>query len=105
MIALLAGSIGLATYAQGPGPQRTDINNHPRVDEINKRIDNQEERIARGRKEGKITERQAREERNNLRKINQEKQDMLKMDNGHLTTKDQQILNQQLDQNSQKIGN
>ena len=104
-IALLATSIGLITFAQGPGHQKTNIKNHPRVNQVNKRIDNQERRINKEVKEGDLTKKQAHQDRKNLATINQEKKDMRKMDNGHLTKQDQKALNQQLNQNSKKIGN
>lgn len=97
--------IGIAAFAQqGPGHQRTRIAHHPRVNQVNSRIDNQEKRITDERKEGDLTRRQARQDRRNLRAINQEKRDMRKMDNGHLTKADQRALNQQLNKNSKKIG-
>jgi hypothetical protein len=105
IISMLAISFGLATFAQGPGVQKTNIKNHPRVNQVDKRINNQEKRITKEKKEGEITKQQARQDRKNLSTINQEKKDMRKMDNGHLTKKDQKALNQQLNQNSKKIGN
>ena len=104
MIALLAVSFGLATYAQDPGTQSTTIKNHPRVNQVNKRIDNQEKRITTEKKQGEITKQQAHQDRKNLTTVNQEKKDMRKMDKGHLTKKDQKVLNQQLNQNSKSIG-
>lgn len=105
IIALFAVGISLATFAQqGPGPQKTNIKNHPRVNQVNKREDNQEKRIHKEVKEGEITKAEAKQDRKNLSAINQEKKDMRKMDNGHLTKKDQKALNQQLNQNSKEIG-
>ena len=95
--------IGATTFAQGPGKQPTNLKNHPRVNQVNKRIDNQEKRITTERKEGELTKKQAIQDRKNLSTINQEKKDMRKMDKGHLTTQDQKALNQQLNQNSKKI--
>jgi len=105
IIAVLAAGIGLAAYAQRPGVQRTNIKNHPRVNQVNKRIDNQEKRIIEERKEGDLTHKEAREARKDLAAINQEKRQMRKANNGHLTKKDQVILNKQLNENSKKIGN
>ncbi|MDR3653546.1 MAG: hypothetical protein P4L34_11345 [Paludibacter sp.] len=104
IIAALAVSLGLATYAQGPGTQNTNIKKHPRVNQVNKRIDNQEKRITEEKKEGEITKQQAHKDRKNLSTVNQEKKDMRKMDKGHLTKKDQKVLNQQLNKNSKEIG-
>jgi hypothetical protein len=94
------------TFAQaGPGPQPTNIKDHPRVNQVNGRIDNQEKRITEERKEGDITKKQAHKDRKNLKKINKEKHQMRKADGGHLTKKDQKDLNKDLNKNSQKIGN
>ncbi|MBV8390135.1 MAG: hypothetical protein JO080_10080 [Mucilaginibacter sp.] len=104
---LTAFTIAIATVTfaqQGPSHQRTHIPHHPRVNQVNKRIDNQESRIKDERKEGDLTRNQARKDRRNLRAINQEKRDMRRQDNGHLTKADQRALNQQLNKNSKKIG-
>lgn len=99
--AILSTSVLLAT---GPGYQKTNIKKHPRVDQVNKRIDNQESRIHKDAKDGALTKTQAKQDKQNLKNINQEKKDMRKLDNGHLTKQDQKTLNQQLNQNSQAIG-
>ena len=104
-ITAIITSISLVSFSQGPGPQRTNIKNHPRVNQVNNRIDNQEKRITQERKEGDLTKTQAQNDRKNLSTINQEKRDMRKMDKGHLTKQDQNALNQQLNQNSKKIPN
>jgi hypothetical protein len=93
-----------AAFSQGPGHQPTHLKNHPRVNQVNRREDNQERRINTERREGKISGAQARQDRRNVRTINQEKHDMRKEDNGHLTRADQRSLNQQLNQNSKQIG-
>jgi hypothetical protein len=99
----LAIGMGLVLFAQGPGKQNTDINGHPRVNQVNQRIDNQEKRINNERKDGDISKQQAKQDRKNLKAINQEKKDMRRTDGGHITKKDQKALNQQLNQNSNNI--
>ena len=91
------------SFAQGPGHQPTHIKDNPKVNQVDKRIDNQEKRITEERKEGDLTKKQAQQDRKNLTTINNEKKDMRKMDNGHLTNQDQKVLNQQLNQNSKRI--
>jgi hypothetical protein len=103
VVSILVGC-SVVALAQGPGHQKTNIPNHPRVNQVNKRIDNQEHRINKEEKEGEISQKQAKADRQNLKEINQEKKDMRKMDNGHLTKQDQNALNQQLNQNSNEIG-
>ena len=105
VLTIAAFAIASLAFAQGPGHQRTHITHHPRVNQVNKREDNQEKRINTERKEGDLTKSQAHQDRKNLREINQEKRDMRKQDHGHLTKADQKALNQQLNKNSQKIGN
>lgn len=104
IISAFAAIISIGAFAQtGPGHQRTHIMHHPRVNEVNRREDNQERRIRTDRKDGDITKQQAQEDRSNLKTINQEKRDMRKEDNSHLTRKDKRALNQQLNQNSKEI--
>lgn len=104
ILAALSIALCSITFAQGPGPQKTNIKKHPRVNQVNKRIDNQEKRIKTEVKEGDMNKTEAKQTRKNLSTINQEKKDMRKMDKGHLTKKDQKALNQQLNQNSKEIG-
>ena len=105
LLVLLATGICFTSFAQqGPGHQRTHIKDHPRVNQVNKREDKQEKRITQERKEGDITKAQAKQDRKNLKEINQEKKDMRKQDGGHLTKTDQKALNQQLNSNSKEIG-
>lgn len=104
ILSVFALTISVASFAQGPGHQPTHLKNHPRVNQVNGRIDNQEKRINNERKEGEITKGQAQQDRRNLRAINQEKHAMRRQDGGHLTKGDQKELNQQLNQNSKNIG-
>jgi fructose-1,6-bisphosphatase len=104
LMVLIVSSLVILTFAQGPGYQKTNTKNHPRVNQVNKRIDNQEKRINKEVKDGDLTNKQAIRDRKNLSEMNQEKKDMRKMDDGHLTKADQKALNQQLNQNSRKIG-
>ena len=64
--------ISAASFAQGPGHQPTHLQNHPRVNQVNGRIDNQEHRINTERRDGQISGAQARQDRRNLRTVNQE---------------------------------
>ncbi len=104
IVTTLALSISVLSFAQGPGHQPRHIPNHPRVNEVNSRIDNQERRINKERREGELTRAQAQADRSNLKAINQEKHDMRSTDGGHLTKADQRALNQQLNRNSRRIG-
>lgn len=104
IVTTLALSITVLSFAQGPGHQPRHIPNHPRVNEVNGRIDNQERRINTERKAGELTKGQAQADRSNLKAINQEKHEMRSTDGGHLTKADQRVLNKQLNKNSRRIG-
>lgn len=76
---------------------------HPRVNQINGRETNQQNRIANGVKNGQLTPGQtARLERGEQRLQNNEKRDMA-ADNGHLTKQDQRQLNRESNRMSNRI--
>ncbi len=78
---------------------------HPRVNQINQREQNQQNRIANGVKNDKLAPGQtARLERGEQRLQNNEKKDMA-ADNGHLTKKDQRQLNHEANHMSKRIYN
>jgi hypothetical protein len=86
----------------GAGPGVHDPN-HPRVNQINRREQRQQNRIANGIKNDKLNSKQAaRLERGETRLQNNEKRDMAK-DNGHLTKKDQRQLNREANHMSRRI--
>ena len=101
---LLAGSAvaQTSTNSSGAGPGVVDPG-HPRVNEVNQREQNQQNRIANGVKNGKLTPGQtAHLEKGEQRLQNNEKKDMAK-DNGHLTKQDQKQLNKEANRQSKKI--
>ncbi len=76
---------------------------HPRVNQVNRRETNQQNRIANGVKNGQLTPGQtARLERGEQRLQNNEKRDMA-ADNGHLTKQDQRQLNRESNRMSNRI--
>lgn len=76
---------------------------HPRVNQVNSRETNQQNRIANGVKNGQLRPGQtARLERGEQRLQNNEKKDMAK-DNGHLTKQNQRQLNRQANRMSNRI--
>jgi hypothetical protein len=90
------------TNTSGAGPGQDDPN-HPRVNQVNQREQNQQDRIANGEKNGTLTPGQAANlEKGQQRLENNEKRDMAK-DNGHLTKQDQRQLNREANRQSQKI--
>jgi len=98
--------LGSATAQQdntsGAGAGQVDPG-HPRVNQVNQRETNQQNRIANGVKNGQLTPGQtARLERGEQRLQNNEKRDMAK-DNGHLTKRDQRQLNREANRMSNRI--
>ena len=86
----------------GAGADKVDPG-HPRVNQVNKRETNQQNRIANGVKNGQLTPGQtAHLERGEQRLQNNEKKDMAK-DNGHLTKQDQRQLNREANRMSGRI--
>lgn len=103
----LAGALAGSASAQNPntsgaGPGVYDPN-HPRVNEINRREQNQQNRIANGVKSGQLTPGEAsRLERQENRLVQNEKRDMAR-DGGHLTKRDQAKLNREANHVSRDI--
>jgi hypothetical protein len=86
----------------GAGPGVVDPN-HPRVNEVNAREQNQQDRIANGEKNGTMTPGQAAHvERQEQHIDNQEKADMA-AHNGHLTKHEQRQLNKEQNKTSKEI--
>ena len=86
----------------GAGAGKVDPG-HPRVNQINKREQNQQNRIGNGVKSGQLTPGETRRlERGEQRLQHNEKKDMAK-DNGHLTKQDQHQLNREANHMSKRI--
>jgi hypothetical protein len=78
--------------------------NHPRRDQVNDRLQNQNRRINKELKEGEITKQQANQLHRDDRQIRQEERDMASQNGGHITKSEQKVLNQQLNAVSKQIG-
>ena len=92
------------TNTSGAGAGQVDPG-HPRVNQVNRRETRQQNRIANGVKNGKLTPGQtARLEKGEQRLQNNEKKDMAK-DNGHLTKANQRQLNREANHMSKRIHN
>jgi hypothetical protein len=100
---MFAGSASAQTQnTSGAGAGQVDPG-HPRVNQVNGRETNQQNRIANGLKNGQLKPGQtARLERGEQRLQNNEKKDMAK-DNGHLTKQDQRQLNKEANHMSKRI--
>jgi hypothetical protein len=78
--------------------------NHPRRDQVNDRLANQNRRINRELKEGEITKQQANQLHREDHAIRQEERDMAKINGGHITKGEQKVLNRQENAVSGQIG-
>ncbi len=100
---MIAGSAAAQTSTtSGAGPGVVDPG-HPRVNQVNRREGNQQQRIGNGIKSGKLNSQQA----SNLEKRetsvqNREKKDMAQ-NNGHLTKGEQKGINRQQNRISKSI--
>ncbi len=112
LLVLAAGGLMLVGAASAQTPAQTQDNtagagvvdpNHPRVNEVNAREQNQQDRIANGVKNDKLTPGQtAHLENREAKTQNQEKTDMA-AHNGHLTKAEQNKLNREQNKTSRQI--
>lgn len=103
-IRLFMSSLILGTFLTSAAlAQETSNPATPRIDQIDKRLDNQQQRIETNEKNGTITPKQAaRDERRDARVERQLKRDEAKH-NGHITPREQRSLNHELNRNSRDI--
>jgi len=102
MVVGLAAAQTQNSNTSGAGAGKVDPG-HPRVNQVNQREQNQQNRIANGVKNDKLTPGQtARLEKGEQRLQNNEKKDMAK-DNGHLTKQNQRQLNHEANNMSKRI--
>ena len=78
--------------------------NHPRRDQVNDRLANQNRRINQEVREGEISRGEAHELHQEDRAIRSEEQTMSAFNNGHITRAEQRALNQQENAVSGQIG-
>jgi len=77
---------------------------HPRREQVNNRLKNQNKRIRQERKEGEINKAQAAKLHSEDHAIRQEERTMASTNGGHITKAEQKSLNQQENQVSKQIG-
>jgi len=99
LCAIAAGAMGNALAAESQWDQ-----NHPRRDQVNDRLANQNQRIHKEVKEGEMSKAKAAKLHAEDRQIRKEERIMASQNNGHITTQEQRTLNQQENRVSQKIG-
>jgi hypothetical protein len=97
-------SIALAGVATSALAETTWEQNHPRRDQVNDRLANQNQRIKNEVAEGEMSKGQAAKLHRDDRQIRGEERAMASQNNGHITRQEQKTLNQQENAVSQKIG-
>ncbi len=78
--------------------------NHPRREQVNGRLANQNQRIRNEVKEGEMSKAQAGQLHKEDRQIRREERMMASQNGGHITKSEQKVLNQQENQVSKQIG-
>jgi hypothetical protein len=99
-------SAALAAFMLPASGQNTPAPSQPGPEtgqQVNKRKENQQDRIANGVASGQLTAGEAGNLEKKESNLNQEEHDMRSMDNGHLTKADRATLQQQQNQLSQQI--
>ena len=77
---------------------------HPRRDQVNDRLQHQNQRIHTEVKEGELTKAQARKLHRKDQQIRKEERLMASQNGGHITKSEQKVLNQQENAVSKQIG-
>lgn len=95
----VTASMGSAFAAEGQWAK-----NHPRRDQVNDRLQNQNRRINQERREGEISKGQAAKLHREDRQIRGEERAMASQNGGHITKQEQRTLNQQENAVSRQIG-
>jgi hypothetical protein len=99
---MFAGSAAAQNNTSGAGPGVVDPG-HPRVNQVNRREQNQQNRIGNGVKNGTLNSKQAAHLENRETAVqNREKKDMA-AHNGHLTKAEQRGINRQQNRISKSI--
>jgi len=96
MVAAFASTAAMAQTS-------TDVPGHPRVNEVNQRLDNQQNRIQNGVADGQMNAKQAaRDEKQDANIAQRESRDEAEH-GGHLTKQEQKNLNKSLNHDSNRI--
>ncbi len=101
-LALIAGTLFTAALP-AMADDGSRVPNHPRVSQVNGRFENQRDRIQQGWRNGTLQPWEARRLNTEDRNFKREEHYMRREDGGHLTGRDQNILNRQLNRDSRQI--
>ena len=104
LIAGLTGTLGSPAMASDTAADTTWQKNHPRREQVNERLANQNRRIHEEVKEGEISKSQAARLHKEDQRIRQEERLMAAQNGGHITKAEQRALNQQENKVSAQIG-
>jgi hypothetical protein len=101
---MVAGSAAAqtATTTSGAGPGVVDPG-HPRVNQVNRREQNQQKRIGNGIKDGKLNSQQATSLEKRETSVQKREQKDMSQHNGHLTKAEQEGINRQQNRISKSI--
>ena len=99
--AVVASLAGLTTTALADTPWQK---NHPRREQVNNRLANQNQRIHQEVKEGELSKGQAAKLHHEDHQIRKEERLMASQNGGHITRSEQRVLNQQENGVSRQIG-
>jgi hypothetical protein len=100
---MLAGSASAQTSTtSGAGPGVVDPG-HPRVNEVNKREENQQQRIGNGVSSGKLNSKQTANLENRETNVQNREQKDMSQHNGHLTKAEQKGINRQQNRISKSV--
>ena len=92
----LAVTIAVASAVAGSASADTTWQkNHPRREQVNHRLNNQDKRIHNDVKNGTLTKGQAASLHKDDHQVRQEERDMASQNGGHITKSEQKVLNQQ----------
>jgi len=100
-VVLATSLLSSAAFAQTVTP--TDVPGHPRVNEIDQRDANQQNRINAGVADGQINAKQAARDDSRLQKVDQKLSADEAKHGGHITKSEQRKLNKSLNKNSKHI--
>ena len=105
-LTFVVGILGASASAAmaGEANDTTWQKNHPRREQVNHRLANQNHRINQEVKEGELTKPQAAALHKEDRQIRQEERLMASQHGGHITKQEQRTLNQQENVVSKQIG-
>ena len=103
-VALTAAACGAFAQTTAPAADGQWAKTHPRRDQVNDRLANQNRRINNEVKEGEMSKTQAAKLHRQDHRIRQEERTMASTNGGHITKTEQRALNQQENQVSREIG-